>query len=161
MSTTSAIQYSAPSLRIEILQHVVSLLICRYACKDIIQWNVFNLPPWTFLCFIVLHLNARKQVCTDSSVIVLKNYSVPQLWTAAGLSSRIFLGFAAFSSPSAISSSTGPAAEKRSHSMMLPPPHFTVGIVYFCGWWLTDAKHRRQNSKRFCFFQNRKLPFFY
>ncbi len=49
-------------------------------------------------------------------------------------SSRIFLYLAAFIFPSIATSRPVPAAEKHPHSMMLPPPCFTVGTV-LDRWW--------------------------
>ena len=47
--------------------------------------------------------------------------------------SRISLYIAAFIFPSILTSLSVPAAEKHPHSMMLPPPCFTVGMVL--AWW--------------------------
>ena len=47
---------------------------------------------------------------------------------------RIALCFAPFSFPSTLTSPQVPAAKKHPHSMMLPPPCFTIGIV-LCRWW--------------------------
>ncbi len=49
-------------------------------------------------------------------------------------SSRISLYLAAFIFPSIATSHPVPAAEKHPHSMMLPPPCFTVGTV-LDRWW--------------------------
>ena len=49
--------------------------------------------------------------------------------SGAGLSSRISLYFVPFIFPSILTSLPVPAAEKHPHSMMLPPPCFTVGMV--------------------------------
>ncbi len=49
-------------------------------------------------------------------------------------SSRISLYLAAFIFPSIATSRPVPAAEKHPHSMMLPPPCFTVGTV-LDRWW--------------------------
>ncbi len=49
-------------------------------------------------------------------------------------SSRIYLYLAAFIFPSIATSRPVPAAEKHPHSMMLPPPCFTVGTV-LDRWW--------------------------
>ena len=49
------------------------------------------------------------------------------LWSR--FSSRISLYFAPFIFPSILTSLSVPAAEKHPHSMMLPPPCFTVGMV--------------------------------
>ncbi len=51
------------------------------------------------------------------------------LSTLEKFSSRISLYLAAFIFPSIATSRPVPAAEKHPHSMMLPPPCFTVGTV--------------------------------
>ncbi len=56
----------------------------------------------------------------------------PSLWRR--FSSRISLYLAAFIFPSIATSRPVPAAEKHPHSMMLPPPCFTVGTV-LDRWW--------------------------
>ena len=53
------------------------------------------------------------------------------LWSR--FSSRMSLYIAAFIFPSIMTSLPVPAAEKHPHSMMLPPPCFTVGMVL--AWW--------------------------
>ncbi len=56
------------------------------------------------------------------------------LSTLEKVSSRISLYLAAFIFPSIATSRPVPAAEKHPHSMMLPPPCFTVGTV-LDRWW--------------------------
>jgi hypothetical protein len=53
--------------------------------------------------------------------------------------SRIFLYFAPFILPSILTNLPVPAAEKLPHSIMLPPPCFTVGMVP--GFFYLNAKH--------------------
>ncbi len=67
-------------------------------------------------------------------------------------SSRISLYLAAFIFPSIATSRPVPAAEKHPHSMMLPPPCFTVGTV-LDRWWAVPgfSQHRplRIKAKKF------------
>ena len=51
------------------------------------------------------------------------------LWSR--FSSRIYLNLAPFIVPSILTSLPVPAAEKHPHYIMLPPPCFTVGMVFF------------------------------
>ncbi len=57
-------------------------------------------------------------------------------------SSRISLYLAAFIFPSIATSRPVPAAEKHPHSMMLPPPCFTVGTVLDRWWAVPGFLHK-------------------
>ena len=65
-------------------------------------------------------------------VVLLEGGTLPQFEFLSALeqvSSRISLYFAPFIFPAILTSHPVPAAEKHPHSMMLPPPCFTVGMV--------------------------------
>ena len=69
--------------------------------------------------------------CVLRVIVLLEGEPSPQSEALSALefSSRIALYFALFIFPSILTSLPVPAAEKHPHSMMLPPPFFTVGMV--------------------------------
>ncbi len=74
--------------------------------------------------------------CVLRVIVLLEVNLRPSLrsWALWRVSSRIYLYLAAFIFPSIATSRPVPAAEKHPHSMMLPPPCFTVGTV-LDRWW--------------------------
>ena len=70
--------------------------------------------------------------CVLMVIVLLEGEPSPQAEVQSALeqvSSRIALYFSPFIFPSILTSLPVPATEKRPHSIMLPPPCFTVGIV--------------------------------
>ena len=67
--------------------------------------------------------------CVLRVVVLLEGEHSPQSEVLSRLSSRILLYFALIIFPSILTSLPVQATEKHPHSMMLPPPHFTVGMV--------------------------------
>ena len=67
--------------------------------------------------------------CVLRVVVLLEGEPSPQSEVLSRFSSRISLYFALFIFASILTSLPVPAAEKHPHSMMLPPPCCTVGMV--------------------------------
>ena len=67
--------------------------------------------------------------CVLRVIFLLEGELWPQSEVLSRFSSRIALYFAQFIFASILTSLPVPAAEKHPHSMMLPPPCFTVGMV--------------------------------
>ena len=82
------------------------------------------------------------------------------LWTRFSL--RIFLYCSLFIFPSTLTSLPAPAAVKQPHSLMLPPPRFTVGMVSG-RWWACLVSswhvHHLNEDKQFslCFIRPENL----
>ena len=98
--------------------------VLSHSCSEVIPVLLW-LSAWVSLsCWnINLHCSQRSSA----------------LWSR--LSSRICLYLAPFIVPSILTSLQVPAAEKHPHSMMLPPPCFTVGMV-LNGWWAVLGFHQ-------------------
>ncbi len=104
-------------LRFTLIEHRFSLHSDRYSHAARINQ-----------CFVLLSVHS---MCNDAqSRLAYSGYWA--LWRR--FSSRISLYLAAFIFPSIATSRPVPAAEKHPHSMMLPPPCFTVGTV-LDRWW--------------------------
>ena len=67
--------------------------------------------------------------CVLRVIDLLEGESLPQSELLNRFSSSISLCFATFIFPLILASLSVPPAEKHPHSMMLPPPFFTVGMV--------------------------------
>ena len=90
----------------------------------------------TFTLLFWNHSSVALAVCLGSfscwNVNLCRSRKSFALWSR--FSSRICLCLAPFIALSILTSLPVPAVEKHPHSMMLPPPCFTVGMV-FDGWW--------------------------
>ena len=88
--------------------------------------------------------------CVLRVVVLLKDEPSPQSEVKSALE-QVFIqdpGYiAAFIFPSILTSLPVPAAEQHPHSMMLPPPCFTVGMV-LAWWWAVpgSSKHDAWHS---------------
>ena len=91
---------------------------------------IFHNDKVEYFFFIGLHQYNNVHV-----VVLLKDELLPnQIQSALEQVIKMSLYIAAFIFPSILTSIPVPAAEKHSQSMMLPPPWFTVGMV-FVRWW--------------------------
>ena len=100
--------------------------------------SLFQISPEMFNRIQVLGWLGHSRTFTELSWSHTFNiYRHPSLRSRAlwsRFSSRMSLYIAAFIFPSILTSLPVPAADKHPHSMMLPPPCFTVGMV-LARWW--------------------------
>ena len=113
----------------------------HWVCVD---WSQSGLHIWTLQFHSILFYWTARALsgCTEIG------YEQPfksqilywiEVWIK--LSSRVFIYFAAFILPSTFTRLPAPAAKEHPHSMMLPPPCFTMGTA--CLWWCAVAGIRQ------------------